>query len=224
MFWSVRKSIFTNLSFQDVVLWPEDLSAQPLTPRDVFGNKLERLDTLRMQDKVWIILQQPTRDDHWRFEIWGYDGIEVEAAKEHLGTLIEAVRRDTSGTQDALNIIVDAEEGIIVKLQQHEDWWPNAADKVVPRLLSHQLMRRPGTFRQEGLSFTQMSNLQESIKLALDNVRHKKGMYDFVVRLGSLVLKTSKHVGADSIGQMYAKEVFQKQIKNGPVELDVKKW
>lgn len=188
----------------------------------MFGNKLEALDALRMQDKVFISLLQATRTGQWQVQIAGYEIIDVEVAKEHFGTMIKRVRADASSLQHTHSIIIDEREGINVELQQDEPWWPNHADRVVPRLLPSGLMDEPGSFRQEGLHFTQLSSVQNSIRLALDNVRHRKGSYDFVVRLGCLAL-SSKHVTDDKIGQTFTKKEFLKDV-NGPIELDVKKW
>jgi len=204
------------------VNWPAELSDQPLTPRDVFGNKLERLDGLRMQDKVFITLLPVSHDGQWQLEILGYDSIDVDNAKEHLGTMIDTVRVDQSGVQDGLNIILDEREGIDVELQQAEQWWPNHVDRIVPHLLPSAIMYVPGSFREEGLHFTQLYSLQRSLKLALDNVRHRKGSYDFVVRLGCLAL-SSKHVSDNKAGMTFPKDSFLKQI-SGPIGMDVKKW
>jgi len=204
------------------VNWPGELSDQPLTPRDVFGNKLERLDGLRMQDKVYITLLPVSLDGQWQLEILGYDSIDVDTAKEHLSTMIESVRAESLGVQEALNIILDEREGMDVELHRDDQWWPNHVDWIVPHLLPSAMMDEPGSFRQEGLHFKQLSSLQRAIKLALDKVRHKKGTYDFVVRLGCLAL-SSKDVRDDKVGMTFPKDSFLKQI-NGPIGMDVKKW
>ncbi|KAF2833240.1 hypothetical protein CC86DRAFT_415001 [Ophiobolus disseminans] len=208
-----------------VVDWPEDIkntSQEFVSPREVFGNKLERLDELRMQDKVYITLQQSNHDGHWYLEILGHDVVDVELAREHLTTMIQTVRADAAGVQDAHNTILDEREGMEVELQQCEPWWPNQADYVVPQLLSHAMMDKPGSFRQEGLHFKQHLSLQRSIKAALDDVRRRKGAYDFVVRLGCLAL-SSKTVSKGIIGRTVSKDSFSKQIHES-VQLDVKKW
>jgi hypothetical protein len=174
-----------------------------------------------MQDKVWMTLQY---DDagKWQIEIAGHDLVEVEVARDHLHTLLDQVRADTSGIQNAYNVILDEREGINVELQHGEEWWPNHADRVVPRLLPSYMMNEPGSFRQDGLSDACLSGIQAALKRGLDNVRHKKGFYDFAVRLGCLAL-SSKHVSDEKIGQTFTKDTFLKDI-NGPVGLDVKKW
>jgi hypothetical protein len=175
-----------------------------------------------MQDKVYITLLPASHDGQWQLQVLGYDTIDVDIAKEHLGTMIDTVRKDESGVQDTLNIILDEREGIDVALQKDEKWWPNHLDYIVPRLLPSAIMDVPGRFRQEGLHFTQLLSLQRCLKSALDNVRHRKGAYDFVVCLGCLALN-SRHVSDDKVGKTFPKDTFLKQI-NGSVGLDVKKW
>jgi hypothetical protein len=186
----------------------------------VFGNKLERLDGLRMQDKVYISLLP--NNGQWQLEIAGYEAEDVATAGEHLRTMIKKVRADAVGVHHTLNIILDEREGIDVELQPAEAWWPNHADRVVPRLLPSAMMNEPGSFREDGIDYIQLSVLQKKIKVALNHVRQRRGAYDFVVRLGSLAL-SSKHVGVDKIGQTYTKDKFLKGIDE-KIELDVKKW
>jgi hypothetical protein len=174
-----------------------------------------------MQDKVWITLL-PSNAGQWQIEIAGCDAIDIEAAKEHLNTMVSKVRADASGLQHAHNIILDERKGMEVELQQNEVWWPNHTDRVVPRLLPHKMMHdEPGTFRQ-GVHFTQLAGTRNALKLALDNIRHRKGTYDFVVRLGSLAL-SSKHVSVDKVGQAFRREIFLKEI-NASIDVDVKRW
>jgi hypothetical protein len=201
--------------------WPDVLDNDSTSPRDVFGNKLERLDTLRMQDNVWMTLAQ-NDIGKWQIKISGYAIFHVEAARDHLNTLLEQVYADTSSVEHACNLILDEREGIYVELQQHETWWPNHDSRVVPRLLSSTMMDDPGSFRDDGLPTTQLASIQTAIKLALDKVRGRKGVYDFSVRLGSLAF-SSKHMSEDKIGQRFKKEAFLKDI-NGHIEMDVKKW
>jgi hypothetical protein len=211
----------TNTLQQIVVDWPNVLSDESLTPRDVFGGKLERLDTLRMQDKVWLTLL-PNSASKWQIQIAGHDLVELEVAKDHLHTLLDQVHTDTSSIQHAHNIILDEREGINVQLEQDEEWWPTHADRVVPRLLPSHMMDESGSYRQDGLDEKRLSSIQDALKRGLDNIRHKKGAYDFVVRLGCLAM-SSKHVSDEKIGQTFAKDTFLKEI-NGAIGLDVKKW
>jgi hypothetical protein len=187
----------------------------------VFGGKLERLDTLRVQDRVWVTLLQNDAGK-WQIEIAGHELMDVATAREHFQTLLDQVVVDASGIQHAYNVILDEREGIQVELQQDEEWWPNHVDKVVPRLLPHQMMDESGSFRQDGVQEAHLLGIEAALKRGLDNVRHKKGAYDFVVRLGCLALD-SKHVSVEKVGQTFTKDTFLKDI-NGPIGLDVKKW
>jgi hypothetical protein len=203
---------------QTTVDWPEKMNEQSLFPRDVFGNKLEGLDRLRMQDEVWMTLVRGNTG-LWQIEIDGYEAGDVEAAREHLDTLIKQVHADFSGVQDAHNIILDEREGIDVELQQDDEWWPFHADTVVPRLLPSGIMNEPGSFRQEGLDPNHISSIRQAIQSALDNVRGRKGVYDFAVRLGSLALSSRKV----KLEKTFKKETFLRAIQ-GPIDLEVKKW
>jgi hypothetical protein len=188
----------------------------------VFGNKLEGLDGLRMQDEVFINPDLTIRNGTWQLEIVGYDLAGLETAKDHLNTIIENLRADTFGVQHMLNVILDQREGMAVELQRGEDWWPNHADLVVPRLLPSAMMDDPGSFRQDGIDPLQLSLVQESISLALDSARRRKGTYDFVVRLGCAAL-SSKQVKGTEIGKQFPTDKFLKQV-NDKIEVDVKKW
>jgi hypothetical protein len=158
----------------------------------------------------------------WQVEILGLNIYNVEAAAERYRTMIEQARANTLGIQHALNMILDEGEGIEVVLEEAEDWWPNRADKIVPRLLSSPMMYEPGSFRRDGLHFTQLSAIQHSVSQALERVRGKRGSYDFAVRLGCLVLGSQK-MPDDQIGRTFQKEEFFKAI-NSRVDLMIKKW
>jgi hypothetical protein len=174
-----------------------------------------------VQDEVFITLI-PNSNGPWQIELVAFEVVNVEAAEEHIGTMIERVRMEATSLRHTLNMILDEREGINVELQQDEPWWPNHFDRIVPRLLSSPLMNDPGSFRQEGLHTTQLSLIQHHIKLALESIRHRKGSYDFVVRLGCLAL-SSKHVRDNRAGELFAKDKFFKEI-NTSVDLNVKKW
>ncbi|CAO2650383.1 Nn.00g016750.m01.CDS01 [Neocucurbitaria sp. VM-36] len=204
-----------------VIDWPEDLRNHPITPRDVFGNKLEALDKLRIRDEVFITLL-PNNNRLWQVEIVGFDISNVEVAREHYGTLIERVRADTFGLQHQLNMILDVREGIDVVLEQAEHWWPNRNDMIVPRLRPSPMMYTSGSFRREGLHSTQLAMIQHAIQQALEAVRSKKGSYDFAVRLGCLALDSQK-MPDDQVGKTFQTAEFLKAI-DSRVDLVVKKW
>lgn len=164
----------------------------------------------------------PKHDEVWQIEIVAAEMANIEAAEAHLATMIEKVRAEHMGLQHEINIIVDDQEGLEVILEEAEAWWPNFNDRVVPRLLPSEMMDAPGSFRQDSLHLTQLSQIQRSVQLALEAVRHKKGAYDMAIRLGCLALN-STHIKDDQIGKTYSKEVFVRSI-DGKVGLEVKKW
>jgi len=84
------------------------------------------------------------------------------------------------------------------------------------------MMDTPGEFRHEGMYFSDLSKIQDTIKLALETVRHKKGAYDFVIRLGCLALN-SKKLSSNATETKFRKEQFLKDV-NDRVDLDVMKW
>jgi hypothetical protein len=219
--WSVLISYYTDTLNQIIVDWPAALSEEQLSPRDVWGNKLEHLDQLRMQDNVWITVQS-NKNKKWQIEIAGHDIADVEAAEEHFDALLDQVRLNFCGVQHAHNVILDEREGMLVELQQDEEWWPSHVDRVVPHLLPSEMMEEPGSFREKGIGSTKLSDIYAAIESSLNRIRSKKGVYDFAVRLGSIALR-SRHVSADKIGQTFRKEIFLKDV-NGPIQLDVKKW
>jgi hypothetical protein len=202
------------------VPWPEALVNEGIPPRDVFGNKLEALDAIRTQNKVFIALL-PTISEIWQIKIAAYELNNIEAAGTHLRTMIDKVKAESMGLQYSLNIILNDQKGMDVCLEEAEDWWPNHHDRNLPRSLPSGMMEEPGSFRGEILHFTQLSKIQRSFQLALEAVRHKKGAYDLAIRLGCLAM-SSKHMTDDEIDNVYKKEVFQKSI-DGKVGLDVKK-
>ena len=187
----------------------------------MFGNKLEALDKLRVRDEVFITLL-PNSNGLWQVEIVGFDSHNVEAAREHYGTMIERVRADTFGLQHQLNMILDVREGIDVVLEQAEHWWPNRNDTIIPRLRPSPMMYKPGGFRREGLHSTQLAMIQHAIQQALEAVRSKKGSYDFAVRLGCLALGSQK-MPDDQVGKTFQTAEFLRAI-DSRVDLMVKKW
>jgi len=174
-----------------------------------------------MYDEVFISLAQ-SGSEQWQIQIEAYDALRVYLAEEHVHTMFDKVRTNAFGVQHTLNIMLDEREGLDIELQEAERWWPNRTDKVVPRLLHSPIMDTAGDFREEGLHSIQLESLQHAIKLAFEHVRHRKGAYDFVVRLGCLALNP-KHVGESQVGKTYEKGTFLKDV-NGEIGMDVKKW
>lgn len=173
------------------------------------------------QDEM-LVEDEEISHNLWHFSIVGYTSMQVQNAQTHLQTMIDKVRLDMLEHETTLNLILDAREGIDVRLQYCEAWWPNKSDQVVPRLAPSGIMNNPGSFRQECMHHTQLSSIRQSLELALEKIRHRKGYYDFMVRLGSLVL-SSKQVPTSKVGETFTKDKFNKEI-NRNIDLHVKKW
>ncbi|KAF3040941.1 hypothetical protein E8E12_007922 [Didymella heteroderae] len=201
-----------------VVGWPEELvDDYEITPRAAFGNELQALNDIRKGDEVWITLLP-----NHLIQISGFDILNCEAAEVHYKTMVERIRTEKCGLQQATNIVLDEREGIDVTLLQADDWWPNRNDSVVPRLLPSPMMDEPGSFRKDGIDDIQLVEIRNPIRRALEIASYKKGSYDFVVRLGCIALDSQK-MGHDHIGRNHGKEKFIKSI-NGKVDLKPKKW
>lgn len=185
----------------------------------MFGNTLQALDGIRKRDQVFITLLPNDT-----VEILGFSINNVETAEEHYKTMLEKVRTEKFSLQQATNMILDDREGIDVVLVQAESWWPNHDDKVVPRLLPSPMMDLPGSFREDGLHDTQLVEIRDSIKRALEVASHKKGSYDFAVRLGCVAL-SSKQIREDQIGKRHLREKFARSITvKNEVDVAPKKW
>lgn len=175
------------------------------------------MDDIRKRDRVFIT-QLP---DH-QIEILGYDINNVDRAEAHYKTMIARIMTEKCSLQQATHMILDVREGIDVALERAEEWWPACADVVVPRLLPSPMMDPPGSFREDGLHDTQLVEIRDPIKRALEVVRHKKGSYDFAVRLGCIALDSRK-IAEERIGKHVSKDKFLRDIKDA-VDLMPKKW
>ncbi|EOA81902.1 uncharacterized protein SETTUDRAFT_96874 [Exserohilum turcica Et28A] len=216
-----RKQVFKGPAPESTVRWPDELNDQEVSPRDVFNNKLEALDPIRMHNEVYIDCVR-TRSSEWQIEIQAHEMANIEAAEAQLKTMIEKVKTDVMALQNTVNMILDDQEGLKVILERADPWWPNQEDRVVPRLLPSGIMDFPGSFRGELMHFTELSRIQHAFQLALEAVRHRKGAYDLVIRLGCLAIH-SKRITENDIGKRYKKEAFLKSI-DGSLQLSVKKW
>jgi hypothetical protein len=174
-----------------------------------------------MRDKVWMTLLL-NRNNTWQVEIQGFHIENVEEAEVHFQTLIARVQVENLGIQNKLNMILDETEGTMVALQRADEWWPDQSNSIVPRLLPWSTTKDSSTFRQEGLHSVQLSTIQHSIKLALELVRHKKGSYDFAVRMGCIAL-SPKQFQEDQVGKTYKKQEFMKAV-NSRAEIIRKEW
>lgn len=136
--------------------------------------------------------------------------------------MVERIRIEGCGLQQATDIVLDDCEGIDVILLQAEDWWPNHKDYVVPHLVPSGMMEEPGSFRKNDVGDVQLAEIRDAIRRALETASYKKGAYDFAVRLGCVALDSGK-MGHEYIGKKYGKEKFAKSI-NGKVDLRPKRW
>lgn len=136
--------------------------------------------------------------------------------------MVEQARINMIGVQGALNIILDDSEGIEIILERADEWCPNGVGSVVPRLLYSPMMYERGSFRKDGIHFTQLSLIQHTIVQGLEKIRHIRGCYDFAIRLGCVVLDASK-IPKDQIDKTFSKSDFLKAI-NSRVELMTRRW
>ncbi|RMZ69122.1 dna polymerase v family and armadillo-type fold domain-containing [Pyrenophora seminiperda CCB06] len=204
-----------------IVYWPEALLDHAITPRDIFKNKLESLDTIRTNNDVYITLL-PVLDGVWQIEILGEQADKIATAQAQLQTVIEEVQADTTSPLLPINIVLDDREGLEVIIKEAELWWPNRHDRLVPRLISHPMMDIPGVFRHDIVHFTQLEMIQRAFQKALEAVSIRKGSYDLAIRLGCLAL-SSKKATEITPGSVFEKEAFMQGIE-GIFQLDVKKW
>lgn len=166
--------------------WPNDLINASVYPKDVFGVDLSQLDPIRTGDEVFIV---PIHGTH-NFEILGFEARHIEIAEQHCINMIQKVQMNQFGSTHPTHIILDDTEGIDVQLEAAEDWWPNrTTHRIVPRMLPSPIMNEPGSFRIDGLHFTQLSIIQHNIQLALEAIRYDKAHYEFCVRYGCLALR-----------------------------------
>lgn len=210
---------------QVVVPWPQEFlqfEDNVVTPRDVFGNKLEALDSIRVDDEVFIGLL-PARNPPWQVEISGFHDDNVESGRRHYLNLVHKARLKNFLGSHTLNIILDGSEGNTIILQSPPGWWPNRSH-IVPHLEhSSDLMGDPpGSFRNETLHPDQLARIQHRVERALETTRFHRGSYDLSIRLGALALKGLK---AEEIGKRYPVPSFQRSIDSGGVvECQVNKW
>jgi hypothetical protein len=208
--------------FQVVVKWPEEfLKFEDITPRDVFGNKLERLESIRVNDEVFITLLTNCVPK-WQVEISGFSVANVESAKLHYLNMVEKARTTQFLGSHTINIILDYGEGSEVILQRPAEWWPSRA-YTSPRLLpSQDLMGDlPGSFRHGTINPDQLAKVQYGVHCAIEAARFEQGSYDFTVRFGALVLKGMKE---EDIGKKYPLTSFCKGIDGTLVQCHINNW
>jgi hypothetical protein len=207
---------------QVLIPWPQQLitDGRSISPRDVFGNRLEALDAIRMDDEVWITLVA-SRDPPWQVEIRGLEMACVERAETHYRNLVQKVLTKTDVESSATNIILDEAEGSEVQLStlsSLEEWWPDKTHQLVPRLLVSPM--DAGSFRQETMHPEKLATVEQAIERALETIRFDTGSYDFAIRFGCLCLSGLENSEA---GKVYPLRSFKKGIE-GKVSCVMKKW
>jgi hypothetical protein len=204
------------------VAWPHELlDADGVTPREVFGNKLESLDSIRTDCEVFITLL-PNRQGLplWSVEITGFHMDDVQTGEQYYRNVLQKVITQKFLGHEKVNMVLDGNEGIDVLIEQAEDWWPRKAFNITPRLLSTPMTDEPGTFRSQGLHYTQLATIQHHIQRSLEAIRFERGSYDFAIRYGCLGLS---NFPVDDIGKKYSVIRFANGI-NTKVGCHVMKW
>ncbi|KAF2267033.1 hypothetical protein CC78DRAFT_566447 [Lojkania enalia] len=206
--------------FKIVVDWPAKLGAMKTFPTDIFGTKLEALDSIRKDDEVFISLL-PHQNPPSKVVIEGYEMECVINAEQHYLNLAQKVLMNKlrEFNSASVNIVLDQDEGDKVVINQTEDWWPVTKDLAIPRLLVS-LMDEPGRFRRAGLPPKQLRRIQEEIRSVLDTIRFDRGFYDFTIRFGCVALSglTKK-----DMEKQYPVKAFLKNIDSRPL-CQVKHW
>ncbi|KAF2869854.1 hypothetical protein BDV95DRAFT_497090 [Massariosphaeria phaeospora] len=204
-----------------VVGWPKNLREHnpPIMPRDVFGHTLEGLDTIRMDDEVYITLMPNISG---QIRIQGYKAEHVDAAEAHYRTLVQRVQIKKFGSKEKINIVLDVAEGLHIVLEAAPSWWPTRTHRIVPFLPHFALMNEPGSFREDPIDWRQLNVIQHVLGVALNTVRYERGYYDLTIRYGCFAL-SSDDMPDSEIGKTYDKSEFQKGI-DGRVDSEVKKW
>ncbi|EMD91375.1 hypothetical protein COCC4DRAFT_57592 [Bipolaris maydis ATCC 48331] len=207
-------------TLETVVHWPAELDDRDISPRDAFGNKLEFLDTLRTRNEVFITLLG-NRSSDWQLKIQSHDAANLEVAVEETKNMIEKIKTEEMGLCST-NMILDDKEGMEVVFRQPDTWWPKIENRTSPRFLPSDMMDPPGSFRGQTLRLLELQTIQCSFQLALEAVRHRKGAYDLVVRLGCLSVR-SDEIKNEKVEVKYSKATFLRSI-NGHLPLGVERW
>ncbi|KAF2120625.1 hypothetical protein BDV96DRAFT_485191 [Lophiotrema nucula] len=229
-----RKQMFKgpfpdDLPYSIPVDWPSDLLSENAnenyTPPVTFGNRLEGLDSIRMEDEVWIRFS-PASQSPWQIEICGYDMANIERAENHYLTLIEKIRASRTSAA-VINIVLDREEGNEIILSQSEPWWPSGSQttlELVPRLIHPPMNDELGSFRRKPISSAHLSAIQREISCSLETIKFERGSYDFSIRFGCVALHGSG-ISTKDIGKTYPVKSLLHSIDSGNViSGQVKKW
>ncbi|XP_014555428.1 hypothetical protein COCVIDRAFT_38785 [Bipolaris victoriae FI3] len=221
-----HKQIFKEAPSEDinletvVVHWPAELDDRDISPRDAFGNKLEVLDVLRIRNEVFITLLGNGSGD-WQMKIQSHDAANLEVAVEEVKNMIDKVKTEEMGLCPT-NIILDDQEGMEIVFKQADTWWPQIVNRTSPRFLPSDMMEPPGSFRRQTHHLLELPTIQRSFQLALEAVRHRRGAYDLVIRLGCLSVRDDD-IKNKQVEVEYSKGKFLRSI-NGYLALGVERW
>ncbi|KAF2019000.1 hypothetical protein BU24DRAFT_326190, partial [Aaosphaeria arxii CBS 175.79] len=199
--------------------WPKDLTEANITPQICFGNKLDSLNPIRVNDEVWISCRS-VPPGRFAIDIQGFEQEHVEIAQEHFENMVANARsRQLMGLM-ILNVILDSKEGTEVILEDPaaQAWWPSKDGKVVPRLLTTPLDM--GDFRTTVLHPMQIVEIQKFVHQSLTLIRCQRGTYSMKINFGCVALGGEK---LPAIGTKHPLASFVKGI-NGPAEVMPKKW
>jgi hypothetical protein len=219
-----RKQKFKNpppedVPFKAIVSWPHQLLNPDVnvTPREVFGNKLEQLDPIRIQDEVFITLL--LSDPPWQVEISGYEPTHVEVGEEHYRNQIQKTINNLVFGKSTTNVILDETEGSQVVFQKAEAWWPTRND-VVPKLLTS-LMDDAGGFRNNPPHPMQIAEIQDELQHVLEGIRFERGSYDLAIGFGCLCVSAGKEQLV--LGEPVPLPSFARAIR-GKISCAARKW
>lgn len=204
------------------VAWPKEfIEVEGLTPRDVFGNKLQSLDFIRTGCEVYItLLPDQANLPRWQVEICGYNMEHVLAGEDAYKSVIKKIHTQKFLSPEKITLILDENEGFHVLLKEAEHWWPQKAFGIVPRLISTPMADDPGTFRTTPLHFTKLASLQNQIERYLKAIQFEKGSYDLSIRYGCLALGG---LANSEIRKQYGMNQFIKGL-NTTVDCHVNQW
>lgn len=193
--------------------WPEELQQLRHTPRDAFGNKLERLRDLRMTHEVYISL---LHGDNVQIMEPYEEGVQAAAARYQ--NLTELVLHSQRNQYLKVNVLLDVPEDSAsqVLIKHSEPWW--SVRGIVPQLLPDK-----NAPKATGPSPEVLRDLRDAIETALETIRRQPGYYEFAIRYGSLYLRNFNLNESTALGEAVSVSAFLKAIE-GRVSCNIKSW
>lgn len=159
-------------------------------PRDVLGYNLEVLDTIRMDDEVFITLTgggaQPPA-----LLIQGFALEHVKAAEGHLHNLIKKVEGNFFDFEPAY-ICLDESKGTQVALRKPAPTdFPQVGEELIPIFQLSTTQRETNLTKaalDRFLTPEKLAQLQYQLAMSLESIRYKRASCDLTIRLGSFTL------------------------------------